>query len=106
MARPRAYDAVLLSVGKHFELDHFVFGPNTNLTAIAAQTDTEHLEWVIEELDTRFGMRWPLVLDRHGRMRKPQLNIPDELTVTDLAEILDSGVWPAAWVAPQTRYLD
>jgi len=96
----RAYDAVIAGAYKHFELGSLVFGPNTNLSSIANQTDAEFLEWLIEDLGETFAMRTPKAVDKNGRTRVPQLLIPDVLTVTQLAEILDSGAWPDAWIWP------
>jgi hypothetical protein len=104
MPTARAYDAVLAGAYKHFELDSFVFGPQTNLNSIAGQTDGECLEELIRDLDQKFAMRTPSVVDKHGRTRVPQLQLPDVLTITQLAEILDTGAWPEAWISPAHYY--
>lgn len=104
MATARAYDAVMAGAYRHFELDSFVFGPKTNLTSIAGQTDGEVLEELIRDLDQQFAMRTPSVVDKHGRTRVPQLQLPEVLTITQLAEILDTGVWPEAWIWPEHYY--
>lgn len=100
MPSARVYDAVVAGAEACFELDGFAFGPSTNLTSIAGQTDGECLEDLIRDLDKQFAMRTPDVVDKSGRTRVPQLLIPDVLTVTQLAEILDSSVWPDSWISP------
>ncbi|HET9229788.1 MAG TPA: hypothetical protein VFO00_00780 [Vitreimonas sp.] len=90
----------MAGASSHFELDGFVFGPDTNLMSIAGQTDGECLEDLIRDLDRQFAMRTPPVVDKHGRTHVPQLRLPDVLTVTQLAEILDCGAWPEAWIWP------
>ena len=97
---------MLEAAQRHFELENFVFGPQTNLSSIANQTDGEALEWLIEDMHQRFNMRWPNARDASGRERKLQLKIPDVLTVTDLAEVLDSGAWPENWTSRIGPYLD
>jgi hypothetical protein len=104
MPTARAYDAVTAGADRHFELDSFVFGPDTNLAFIAGQTDGECLEDLIRDLDQKFAMRTPSIIDKHGRTRVSQLRLPDILTVTQLAEILDSGAWPEAWIWPKHYY--
>lgn len=100
MPTARAYEAVMAGASSHFELDGFEFGPDTNLMSIAGETDREYMEDLIRDLDRQFAMRTPPVVDKHGRTRVPQLQLPDVLTVTQLAEILDCGAWPEAWIWP------
>lgn len=104
MPSARAYGAVVEGAKRRFELGDFAFGPNTDLSSIARQTDDERLEWLIEDLTEQFSMRTPSVVDQRGRVRVPQLSIPSELTVTDLANILDAGMWPESWISPGQFY--
>jgi hypothetical protein len=104
MPSARAYDAVVAGAERGFALAVFVFGPNTDLSSIAQQTDGECLEGLIEELERAFSMRKPAITDKSGRRRVPQLFIPDRLTVTELADILDSGEWPESWTRPGKFY--
>jgi hypothetical protein len=100
----RAYQAVVAGAKRGFELGEFVFGPNTDLVLIAQQTDGEYLEALMEDLDRAFSMKMPALTDERGRRRAPQLFIPDRLTVTELADILDSGEWPESWTRPGKSY--
>ena len=100
MPSARAYEAVMTGAYKHFELGGFVFGPNTNLNSIAGQTDAENLEALIADLSGSFAMRTPAVVDKRGRTRVPQMRLPDVLTMTQLAEVLDTGAWPDSWIWP------
>jgi hypothetical protein len=105
MPTDRALAAVLASAERHFDIE-FTFGPNTNLSSIADQTDRECLEWMIDELHREFRMLWPVLHDNVGRVRRPQMLIPNTLTVTDLAKVLDGGRWPDGWVATPIRFVD
>ena len=104
MPSTRAYDAVVAGARRGFELGEFVFGPHTDLSSIAQQTDGERLEWLIEDLDEAFSMGKPAITDEGGRRRVPQHFIPDRLTVTELADMLDSGAWPQSWTRPGKFY--
>lgn len=99
MPTARAYDTVVARARALCECD-VAFEPSTNLMAAAPDADPEWLEDLIGDLDKTFAMKTPRVTDKNGRQRKPQLGIPETLTVTQLADILDSGAWPDSWILP------
>ena len=99
MPSARAYDAVVEGARAYFEVN-VAFEADTDLSAIAQATDGELLEDLIWDLDREFAMTTPKVVDAKGRSRVPQLLLPEHLTVTQLAEILDGGVWPESWILP------
>jgi hypothetical protein len=91
---------VLECVAQAFELDDFTYGPNTDLMFVSSQFDPERVEWAIEDLQKKRPLEWPLIEDRHGRLRRAQLFLPDSLTVAELCQIVDSGKWPTTWTRP------
>jgi hypothetical protein len=91
---------VIECVAQSFELDSFTYGPNTDLIFVSSQFDPERVEWAIENLHSKRPLEWPLIEDRHGRLRRAQLFPPERLTVAELCEIVDSGKWPTTWTRP------
>lgn len=91
---------VLKCVQQAFELDNFIYGPNTDLLFVASQFDPEWIEWAIEDLQSERPLEWPLIEDRHGRLRPAQLFLPENLTVAALCQIVDGGKWPSSWARP------
>lgn len=99
--RSPSYETVHAIVAAGFELRDFVFGPFTDLVSIADQIgDVERLEWVFEDLQKAFDLRWPEIVDASGCLRRAQLFVPETLTVTELASVADAGAWPISWTRP------
>jgi hypothetical protein len=91
---------VLKCVQQAFELDDFTYGPNTDLMFVSSQFDPERIEWAIEDIQSKRPLKWPRIEDRHGRLRRAQLLLPESLTVAELCRIVDSGEWPTSWTQP------
>lgn len=101
MSLPHHYGAVHEIVTQTFDRREFVFGPDTDVVSIADQLgDPELVEWIVEDVQRKFSLEWPKVPDKRGRLRRGQLFIAAQLTVSELAAIVDAGRWPDQWTRP------
>ena len=94
------YDLVHEIVVGCFEMDEFVFGPDTDIIFVAKDRDPEIVEWVLDAVDRRFSLTWPRIEDSRGKTRRAKLVVQSSLTVRELADIVHAGSWPLEWTRP------
>lgn len=106
----------------YFEDPKAALTPDTDLVAVFNERDPEQFGCFISDVSKRFGIKFPQLEDIFADQANPpkgklrflldtfaggedyEIIMVHKLTVAELMEIIDEGIWPQRFVMPKSKY--